>query len=324
MSSQLHVITSYMNPAGYASRPALFKQWLAHMLDAGVPVYVVELVYDQTQAETPALIEQVLSSNRWDNPKVENLVISTRSVLWHKENLINIAVDNMLPTTARKIAWIDADVQFVRPSWAQETARMLEQVDVVQPWSEAQDIGPKAQLLRKRPTMSFIKAWRENRPMTGDYGVYWHPGFAWAIRRDALAKIGGLIDWAVIGSADWHMAHALIGTVERTIGKHLSPSYVKKLYAWQERADRAIAGNLGWVEGALLHGFHGRKADRRYQERWKILSDGKFDPNTDVFYDETNYGLIEWSPPTTRERRILRDSIRGYYESRNEDSIDIT
>lgn len=184
-------------------------------------------------------------------------------------------------------------------------------------------MGPQHGFVRKRPVLSFAAAWAQGAPVDGLYGVYWHPGFAWAARRDALSRLGGLIDFAILGSADWHMAHALVGTVDRTIGKHLTPAYVQRLLAWQERAEHHIQHNLGFLPGALLHGWHGRKADRRYQNRWRIIGEGQFDPNADIYTDETNFGLLEWAPATSQRRRKMRDDTRNYFQSRNEDSIDL-
>src|SRR6202035_3379899 len=43
---------------------------------------------------------------------------------------------------AKYVAWIDADVKFNRPDWAQETMQLLQHYDVLQMFSHAQDVGP--------------------------------------------------------------------------------------------------------------------------------------------------------------------------------------
>ena len=36
--------------------------------------------------------------------------------------------------------------------------------------------------------------------------------------------------------------------------------------------------NVGYVDGLVLHHWHGHKADRKYGNRWRIYVDNKFDP----------------------------------------------
>ena len=43
-------------------------------------------------------------------------------------------------------------------------------------------------------------------------GVF--PGLAWACTRPAWDAVGGLVDFAVWGGGDWHMAHALTERVQ--------------------------------------------------------------------------------------------------------------
>ena len=62
-----------------------------------------------------------------------------------------------------------------------------------------------------------------------------------------------------------------------------------------------------------MHYFHGNKADRKYQDRWKILVDNQFDPLVDIYKDSN--GL--WQLDDTKIK--LRDSIRRYFRERNED-----
>jgi hypothetical protein len=153
------------------------------------------------------------------------------------------------------------------------------------------------------------------------YTASGHPGFAWAARRSALNATGGLIDFAVTGGADRHMACGLIGTVERSgpfrAAKltDLAPNFRNSLYLWQERAS-VLQRNIGYVDGLVLHHWHGRKSDRRYGNRWQIYVENAFDPWTDLRRDVQ--GLYDL--PSTRHK--LRDDLRTYFRARHEDSID--
>jgi len=86
---------------------------------------------------------------------------------------------------------------------------------------------------------------------------------------------------------------------------------------WQDRANRFVKGNIGYVDGLLNHHWHGRKVDRYYSDRWRILVDNKYNPETDLKRDAQGlYVLMDRS-------QGLRDGIRTYFRSRNEDSIDL-
>jgi hypothetical protein len=98
----------------------------------------------------------------------------------------------------------------------------------------------------------------------------------------------------------------------------LTEAYARNLLLWQTRAELYIKRNIGFVDGLLLHYWHGKKRDRRYAERWNILVDNHFDPDLDLKRDRQ--GLWQLT-----ERNIkLRDDIRAYFRSRSEDSIDLS
>jgi hypothetical protein len=108
----------------------------------------------------------------------------------------------------------------------------------------------------------------------------------------------------------------MIGHVDKSIPAGVSDSYKKMIQHWQIRAN-ALKQNIGYVEGLLIHHWHGKKRDRRYWDRWKILVENKFDPMTDIHRDfQGLYQLSEHKPG-------LRDGIMHYFQSRNEDSIDM-
>jgi hypothetical protein len=146
-------------------------------------------------------------------------------------------------------------------------------------------------------------------------------GGAWAFRRDSFCKVGGLLDTCVLGSGDWHMAFGLVGepdlhpqTNELT---KCGRAYANSIKIWQNRAAAALRKNVGVVDCHAIHHFHGSKSKRGYPDRWKILRDQDFDPQRDLHRDWQ--GLYQLAP----HRIGLRDGIRGYFRSRNEDGNEI-
>jgi hypothetical protein len=128
-----------------------------------------------------------------------------------------------------------------------------------------------------------------------------------------IEKLGGLIDWAILGSADWHMATALVGTVRRSLQSGFSQRYIDLCLQWQNRAEGLIRRNVGYMSGTMLHYFHGRKAGRNYDQRWKFLVRAGFDPDLDLKRDWQGVWQL------TERNIMLRDGLRAYARMRQED-----
>jgi hypothetical protein len=165
-----------------------------------------------------------------------------------------------------------------------------------------------------------MHAWWHGLPASQRYDDgNWHPGYAWAIRREAYVALGGLMDFCILGSADRHMALALIGKAALSLHRGCSLAYQKRVLAWEARAERIVRRNVNYVPGLLTHWWHGKKRDRGYVERWQVLAKHDFDPDLDLRRDWSQHGLLE----LTDRSPALRDDLRRYLRSRNEDSIDV-
>jgi hypothetical protein len=140
-----------------------------------------------------------------------------------------------------------------------------------------------------------------------------HPGFAWAMTRRAWATVGGLIDFAIFGSADRYMALSLVGMGEVSLPHGCHADYRADVLQWEKRA-AALGASLGYVPGTVLHHFHGRQEDRRYNARNVALVRERFSPREDVVL--TSQGLLHIRP----ERYSLLRALHNYAVSRNEDS----
>jgi hypothetical protein len=146
------------------------------------------------------------------------------------------------------------------------------------------------------------------------------PGAAWAYRREALNKLGGLIDFCILGSGDYFMAAGLIGLMGRVIPKSYSPEFSRRLLLWQDSAERHVRRNVGIVPGTVLHYWHGRLSQRGYGAREKILTENQFDPTADLKRDV--HGLYQLEDDHSERFMRMRDQIRAYFRSRNEDGIE--
>ena len=295
----LHVITAVSNPMRWESRIRLYRDFERRMLDSGVHLTTVECAH----GDRPFVLE--------DNPEINHIPVRARTLVWTKENLLNIGISR-LPQNWKYVAWIDADIAFRRSDWAVETVHALQQYDVIQPWTDCYDLGPHDEHVQAH--RSFCRQWIDQEPVGPGPYRFAHPGYAWAATRQALDHLGGLIETAALGAADHHMALALVGKMEESLPAGIPPGYVKPIAEWQARANAHIAGNVGCVAGTIEHFWHGAKTRRRYVDRWQIIIGNQFDPSSDL--KRNVWGVLELSG----NKPMLRRDIDAYLRGRDEDS----
>jgi hypothetical protein len=319
----LYVITPVFNPQRYRARWKHYKNFEKYVLDSGAHLVTIEATFGQRE---DSIINEV-----HENHTV--IHIRTSQEIWLKENMINIAISR-LPPTWKYVAWLDSDITFSRPDWVGETIQQLQHYKLVQMFSEAYDLNYDWETLKQHK--GFVWCYKHEQPdakvpntlgkvpgkpkdgyVTNIGGLgYWHPGYCWAARREAIESLGGLIDWGILGGGDTFMAYALIGALnQRTMPNSLGASGVKLLQAWQDRAEKYIRRNVGYVKGTLLHHWHGSKKDRAYYDRGTILTNAKFDVGIDLYKD--SQGAYQINP----ENILLRDGAQSYFQQRNEDGI---
>lgn len=325
--SELHVIAVVHNPLRFKSRHRLFEEFVTRCSQAGVTLHIVEAAF----------------GDRWHDhtaPATDrHILLVQNQELWIKESMINVGFSR-LPDDWKYAAWIDGDVSFARLDWAEETIHQLQHYRIVQMFQTAVDLGPQGEVMQVFNGFGYSRLAGFPDPLeekdgngccysppsrstlVGGIGKkfwhpVWHPGFAWAIRRETFDAMGGLIDWAICGAADHMMAQAWRGKIDRSIATGVHANYLRHAQIFQERCDDAVRGDVGYVPGTLLHWFHGKKRDRRYLDRWEILKQHGYDPERDIRHD--HQGLVQ----LTRQGERMRDDLRAYFRSRNEDSIDL-
>src|SRR6202795_2581423 len=193
----LDVISVYSNSPRFASRERLFKEFQAYMAkeQSNVGHWCVETAFG----------DRAFRVTDPNNPR--HIQLRTTHELWLKENMINIAMSR-LPLDSEYVAWVDADIRFSRPDWPIETLHQLQHFDIVQMFSEARDMSPDHETFQVHKGFMWAY-WKQLR--TGDSYEFWHPGYAWAYKRSAIDKLGGLMEFPILGASDHHMAWALVG-----------------------------------------------------------------------------------------------------------------
>lgn len=305
----LHVVTAVSNPIRWSSRVALAKAAISEWVADGANVTVVECAYGERDYDLA------------DMPGITHVPARARTVVWNKECLLNLGISR-LPQSAKYIATLDADIHFRKRGWAAETVHALQLHPVIQPWTDAYDLGPNDEHLQAHK--SFCSLYRDGKPVIPTGPKFWkfaggpyeysHSGFAWAYLRSFLEEVGGLIDVAGMGAGDHHMAYALVGAVDASMpSDKISPAYANALRRWQGRAIRSANFKLGCVPQTIEHAFHGRKFARAYQARWDMFLRHGFDPETDL--KRNTFGILEFAG----NKPELEREFEQYLRSRDED-----
>jgi len=295
-SEPLYVILPYFNYCGFKTRYRLFCEFVIRNRNLpGVKLVVVEALGKTPLPQLPA----------WKHIKVD-----VNSTVWIKENLINIAASK-LPSDWVYLAWVDADIHFLNENWVGETKEALEFYDVVQLFQSAINLGPFGETIKVDKSFGYMYS-RSSTPYTPNdkYG-FWHPGYAWACTRTAWKKMGGLIDWAILGSADRHMALAWIQKGDLSRPGIINQNYKNLIQDFQKECKGFRLGN---INGTIIHEWHGSLENRKYKERWQVLTENKFDPLYDIGLDEK--GVLQL---TNLGRRLEKD-LKSYFYERREDS----
>lgn len=157
----------------------------------------------------------------------------------------------------------------------------------------------------------------DRRAILADYGAHGHAGFAWAARRELLAR-HGFYDCQILGNGDFVMAHAMFGDEDFWNGRHgeckrLSQPLLRHIVEWSRRLYTDVRDSVSYVPGRVLHLWHGDQRDRLYDRPLTILTQSQFDPRTDLVRDPTD--CWAWGS----HKPALHEWARGYFSVRRED-----
>jgi hypothetical protein len=312
----LYVVVPVYDPMRYRSRWKLYLDFENYVLSNN-EAHLVTIEC--------ALGERAFVLKKNPSNKHTLIQVRTKDDLWFKENMLNVAISR-LPIDWKYACYIDGDIEFVRPDWVGECLHLLQRYSFLQMHSEVHDLDSNYNVIRSYNSFGYCYHNQDLVPpfsrkmyyVVGDKlgKGYWHPGHTMAFRREAFDAVGGLIDWGILGGGDTFMWYCLGGLLnKRIMPNSLGPNGVRWLQEWQSRCDQYIKKNIGYMDGAVNHYWHGSRKDRAYWDRGYILTSAAFDPEKDIKKDAQ--GLWQLSGNNI----VLRDGIRRYLSQRNEDSI---
>lgn len=218
----LWIITTYYNPAGYRSKRVNYERFAAPLRAAGIPLLTVECAFETEPFELT------------DVPHV--IQMRGDDMLWAKERLLNLAI-SQLPTHVTKVAWLDADILFTNPSWAQQTSALLEQWPLVQPHESVGRLE-RGQFTFSGAARCSFACQLQRRPESARLrgAAHGQPGIAWAARRDIIAEYG-LYDAAIIAGGDELFAHAAGGGLNSPCVRAITCAQLRR---WPYLVDKTI------------------------------------------------------------------------------------
>jgi hypothetical protein len=295
----LHVITVISNVCNFRRRYELMENFIKNMEQfSNIKLYVVELAYG----------DQEFKITSESNPC--HLQLRVKYALWHKENIINLGIKKLLPVDWKAVAWIDGDIEFENINWVSDTLKILTKFDLVQLFTTSFDLDENN--IPMTIFQSFGYKYCNGEKFQHNRGVnYWHPGYAWACRRDFYEKIGGLYDKGIVGSGDYILTQGILKSI--ACGDKNLKNFYDDVKKYVDRIS-SLDVILGYVPGNIRHYFHGSKKNRKYIERNQILLKYDYNPSNIIKYDDN--GILV---PTENMPDNFINDILDYFRQRNDD-----
>jgi hypothetical protein len=260
--------------------------------EAKIPYYVAECVFFDRKPEIPGA----------------DLVVRSNSVMFYKEQLFNI-LEKKVPEKYTKLVFQDCDVLFSAPDWLDQISKKLDDADIIQPFSTAAWLYPDNTRVRvKKYSYGYAIANRmAHKPPNA-----FHPGFAWALKRDIFRKIGGFYDKAIVGNGDIMFVFSIINNLAESYVQRYAPCILDTWNAYNTQVQQ-IKPSVGYLVMDAFHLFHGLGRNRQYASRHQNINTrlaGAWDDNIYLNKD----GLYEFKHPAEFNKINM-----AYFKGREED-----
>jgi hypothetical protein len=310
----LWCITTYFNPINYERRLKnyyeFWKSFKTQCKETATKLLTVELSIKNGK--------HVLTHNDADLL----IQVHSNSIMWHKEQLFNIAIKN-LPDTCDKICWLDCDLIFSTPkdgedSWIKQSEKLLDNPNIrfIQPFKQVH--------LYDKDRENIIS---KMNSFAGDHknGLSPTVGFAWGCRLKDIKDMNGFYPYNIVGGGD-NLVQMILNkdnilqtegdkSNKQQKGKRFSKKHFKHFKKYIMNCPHITKDNLKSTTNIVYHLWHGDTRNRHYADRHYILKQHNFCPEKNIILN--NDGCMEWSDTTDKE---LKRAVKRYFESRMEDS----
>ena len=283
--------------------PAKFKRILRNMLyiidclkQHNIPYFLIECVFNGAEPEIPDA----------------TMIVHSNSYMFYKEQLVN-KLEKVIPEEYTKLVCLDGDILFDTPDWLDQTSKKLDEFDIIQPFSQACWLTPDNTKIRsKKP--SYALGLVQNRIRARRSIHMFHPGFAWAFKRETFRKIGGFYSHAIVGNGDMLFVFNFFKEMvpDYWINDVLKTHFILDEWPIYHKKFKEAQPKVGYLNNRALHLFHGVRQNRQYTTRYKSISHmltGTWDDQIIVNKD----GLFEFKNPE------ISKGVLEYFKRRNED-----
>ena len=263
-------VSTFFNPGRYENKVDNFRKFRRSVSAQGLRMLCVELAFGLAQHQLAAADCDIMVHRR----------TALGNTLWQKERLLNVALE-VLPKTVEKVMWLDSDLIFLNDNWVPETAELLDQFPVVQPFGWMTYLPADAGIAYAEEKLATLPLGQ------GVGGVYHsaglgissfgdvvyranfilgHPGFAWAARREVITA-SGFYDRSVIGGGDRIMVNAFTGRYGG-VSRKMPMAMAVSIKRFGSRLTPFVGpANVSYTQGVVLHIWHGDRANRDYRHR---------------------------------------------------------
>lgn len=286
----LHTIIVYYNFCNYKSRYDVAKKFI-EKYDKILNLYIVELTINN---------QEYVFTEKNNN---KHLQLNTSCFFWYKENLINIAINKLLPKDWKYVSWIDCNIEFENDDFVDKTIDQLQKYDFVQMFSTIKYLDNDNNIMNIYK--SFVYSINTELDLSSK------PGGAWACTRCGYNKISKLFEVSLCES-DCILAHALC--LKKNYYKNKNSKYVKIV---DKYVNNIIENNVSvhYANNKIKYYWHGNQENRNYHIfRKNMIMKYNYDPKEHLYYENDIIKLNE-------KYVDIINYTEKYFHSRSEDNL---
>ena len=310
MSDSFWAITTYFNPIDYNRRLANYHVFRKFLTGSLLTVEWSPTGEFQLQKNDADILIQ----------------LSGGDVMWQKERLLNIALQN-LPSSCDKVAWLDCDIVFANKDWKERAYKLLDDFAVIQLFKTVRyapdhllpdDVGldslSSAETILRGDSLAFQLV--QNSQRVEDIAKYYkgqNDGLACAASKEILVR-HGFYDARIVGGGGMGIIKAACGNFNEYVEERsFSPLQTDHYLEWAIPYFETVKGNISFVDCDIYHLWHGDLSNRQYSVRQQKLNEYDFDPYTDITVGDN--GCLYWDS----DKPELHQYVKDYFKRRKED-----
>jgi hypothetical protein len=293
------MVACFFNPAGHARPVHNLGAFLDWCHGARVPLFMAELSFHDQAPLLPR-----------NHSHVVHFRLGENGIMFQKEALLSAMV-RRLPKGVRKVFLVDADVVPADPQQLGLASILLDDVPMVQPFSDAVWCDRTGSAERSKRSTAWACSHYDARVSPLD-SVVFHPGFCVGLRRDFFDRVGDLYGCPITGTGDLALWQAAMSAHVPLMSDGVPICTAPAPQAYREKVADWCGGQVGFVPGQMRHFWHGSTVARAYRSRHKLLEG--FRPDVHLSQDARS-GLPIW----TEAGRPYQEAMRAYFASRAED-----